>query len=79
MKITKISAYEILASGGYPTIEAYVELEDGSSATASVPYGASAGSHEATVMMDEDTTRWNGKGMQKAISNINSEIGRAHV
>ena len=77
MKITKISAYEILASGGYPTIEAYVELEDGSSATASVPYGTSAGSHEATVMMDEDTTRWNGKGMQKAISNINSVLAPA--
>lgn len=77
MKITKISAYEILASGGYPTIEAYVELEDGSSATASVPYGASAGSHEATVMMDEDTSRWNGKGMQKAISNINTVLAPA--
>lgn len=77
MKITKISVYEILASGGYPTIEAYVELEDGSSATASVPYGASAGSHEATVMMDEDTSRWNGKGMQKAISNINTVLAPA--
>ncbi len=77
MKITKISAYEILASGGYPTIEAYVELEDGSHATASVPYGASAGSHEATVMMDEDTSRWNGKGMQKAISNINTVLAPA--
>ncbi len=77
MKITKISAYEILASGGYPTIEAYVELEDGSKATASVPYGASAGSHEATVMMDEDASRWNGKGMQKAISNINTVLAPA--
>lgn len=77
MKITKISAYEILASGGYPTIEAYVELEDVSKATASVPYGASAGSHEATVMMDEDTSRWNGKGMQKAISNINTVLAPA--
>lgn len=77
MKITKISAYEILASGGYPTIEAYVELEDGSRATASVPYGASAGSHEATVMMDEDASRWNGKGMQKAISNINTVLAPA--
>jgi enolase len=77
MKITKISAYEILASGGYPTIEAYVELEDGSHATASVPYGASAGSHEATVMMDEDASRWNGKGMQKAISNINTILAPA--
>jgi len=77
MKISKIHAYEILASGGYPTIEAYVELEDGSSATASVPYGASAGSHEAIVMMDEDASRWNGKGMQKAISNINTVLAPA--
>lgn len=77
MKITKIQAYEILASGGYPTIEAYVELEDGSSATASVPYGASAGSHEATVMMDEDSKRWNGKGMQNAIHNIETVLAPA--
>ena len=77
MKITKTHAYEILASGGYPTIEAYVELEDGSRATASVPYGASAGSHEATVMMDEDASRWGGKGMQKAISSINTVLAPA--
>lgn len=77
MKITKIHAYEILSSGGYPTIEANVELDDGSSATASVPYGASAGSHEATVMTDEDSTRWNGRGMQKAISNINTVLAPA--
>lgn len=77
MKISKIQAYEILASGGYPTIEAYVELEDGSSATASVPYGASAGSHEATVMTDDDKARWNGKGMQKALSNIKDVLAPA--
>ena len=74
MNIKKIHAYEILASGGYPTIETSVELEDGSVARASVPYGASAGSHEATVMTDGDIKRWNGKGMLKAISNINDVI-----
>lgn len=74
MKITSIVAEEILASGGYPTIEATVTLEDGSVASASVPYGASAGSHEATVMMDDDKSRWNGKGMLKAIQNINDVI-----
>ena len=74
MKIKNIHAYEILASGGYPTIETSVELEDDSVATASVPYGASAGSHEATVMTDGDIKRWNGKGMLKAISNINDVI-----
>lgn len=77
MKITKISAHEILASGGYPTIEAYVELEDGTSASSSVPYGASAGSHEATVMVDNDSSRWNGKGMEQAIGNIKTKIAKA--
>lgn len=79
MNITKVVAYEILASGGYPTIEARVELEDGSIATSSVPYGASAGSHEATVMMDGDQARWGGKGMLKAISNINEKIAPAVI
>lgn len=74
MKIIAIDAYEILASGGYPTIEASVTLEDGTTATASVPYGASAGSHEATVMMDADATRWNGKGMNNAVNNIKKLI-----
>lgn len=74
MKIKNIHAHEILASGGYPTIEATVELEDGSLASSSVPYGASAGSHEATVMMDEDKSRWNGKGMLRAIRNITDVI-----
>lgn len=74
MKITQVDAYEILASGGYPTIEAAVTLEDGTSATASVPYGASAGSHEATVMMDGDKARYSGKGMLIAIDNIKAKI-----
>jgi enolase len=74
MKIKNIHAYEILASGGYPTIEAIVELEDGTTATASVPYGVSAGSHEATVMIDGDQKRWGGKGMNQAIGNIKTII-----
>jgi len=74
MKIINIHAYEILASGGYPTIEAIATLEDGTSASASVPYGASAGSHEATVMMDDDKSRWSGKGMLNAIKNIKEQI-----
>ena len=79
MKITSIVAEEILASGGYPTIEATITLEDDSSASASVPYGASAGSHEATVMMDEDKSRWHGKGMLKAIANIKEVIAPALI
>lgn len=57
MKIKSIQAQEILASGGYPTIEVITTLEDGTQGRASVPYGASAGSHEATVLMDGDATR----------------------
>lgn len=74
MKIAKINAYEILASGGYPTVEVKVTLDTGSVGLASVPYGASAGSHEATVMVDGDNTRWNGNGNLKVISNILNEI-----
>jgi len=74
MKITSIKSYEILASGGYPTLETRVELESGASGVASVPYGASAGSHEATVLLDGDEKRYNGKGMLKAIANVNDVI-----
>lgn len=79
MKITSIVASEILASGGYPTVEATVTLEDGTKASASVPYGASAGSHEATVMTDGDGTRWNGKGMLSVVRNIEDKIAPALV
>ncbi|MEI6690909.1 MAG: phosphopyruvate hydratase [bacterium] len=74
MKITQVGAYEILASGGYPTIEAVVTLEDGVCGVASVPYGASAGSHEATVLMDNDASRYSGKGMLSTIKNIATKI-----
>jgi len=74
MKVSKIKAYEILASGGYPTVEVEVTLENGSTGIASVPYGASAGSHEATVLNDEDKNRYGGKGVLKAITNIKNEI-----
>jgi len=74
MKIKQITAQEILASGGYPTVEATVELESGIKASASVPYGVSAGSHEATVLNDEDQSRYGGKGVLKAIYNIEQVI-----
>jgi enolase len=74
MKITRIAAHEILASGGYPTIEAEVTLESGEVGIASVPYGASAGSHEASVLVDEGEKRFQGKGMLKAIENVEKEI-----
>src|SRR3990167_10366879 len=74
MKIKTIQAYEIIGSGGYPTVECKVTLESGISAVASVPYGASAGSHEAIVLNDEDSGRYYGKGMLKAAANINNII-----
>lgn len=77
MKITSITAHEILASGGYPTVEAVVTLEDGSVGVASVPYGASAGSHEASVLTDGDNSRWAGKGMLQAVNNIEEKIAPA--
>lgn len=74
MKIKNIHAYEILASGGYPTIECRTELEDGTVSAASVPYGASSGIHEATVILDRDASRWDGNGMLTPIANINNII-----
>ena len=73
-KITQIKAYEILASGGYPTLEVEVSLDSGHVGRASVPYGASAGSHEATVLNDGDVKRYEGKGVMKAISNVIEKI-----
>lgn len=74
MKIISVTAYEILASGGYPTVEARVELEGGFVGVASVPYGASAGSHEASVLMDGDKTRYNGQGMLGVVKTIQEVI-----
>jgi len=74
-KIKEIKAREILASGGAPTLEVTVKLESGATGEASVSYGASAGSHEATVLLDGDEKRYGGKGMLKAVKNINEIIG----
>ncbi len=74
MKITHIDAHEILASGGYPTVEVVVTLEGGTTGKASVPYGASAGSHEAHMLNDKDDHRYNGQGVLKAITNIKDII-----
>ena len=73
-KIQNIFAREILASGGAPSLEVTVTLESGAVGEASVSYGASAGSKEATVLLDGDKARYNGKGMLKAIENINTKI-----
>lgn len=74
-KISSIKAREILASGGAPSLEVTVTLESGSEGEASVSYGASAGSKEATVLLDADPKRFNGKGMLMAVNNVNEKIG----
>ncbi len=77
MKIKNIYAREMLDSRGNPTIEAEIKLEDGSWGRALVPSGASTGSREALEMRDQDKNRYLGKGVLKAIANINSKIAPA--
>ena len=73
-KIKEISAREILDSRGNPTVEASVFLDKGIKAKASVPSGASTGIHEAWELRDGDKKRFGGKGVLKAIENINAKI-----
>jgi enolase len=77
MKIKKLHAREILDSRGNPTVEVVVYLENGINAKASAPSGASTGSKEALELRDCDKTRYFGKGVLKAVSNINTEIDTA--
>ncbi|MFZ1654713.1 MAG: phosphopyruvate hydratase [Candidatus Moraniibacteriota bacterium] len=72
--ITDIRGREILDSRGNPTVEAIVTLDDGTVAKASVPSGASTGAHEALELRDGDEHRYLGKGVRKAIGNIESVI-----
>src|SRR3989338_2590375 len=76
MKIKNITAREILDSRGNPTVEARVTLANGVSAVASVPSGASTGSHEALELRDGGK-RYGGKGVLKAVANVNGPIARA--
>ena len=74
MKIIEIRGREILDSRGNPTIEAEVKLENGVTGRASVPSGASTGENEALELRDGDKHRYGGKGVSKAVSNINDRI-----
>ena len=73
-KIQNIHAREILDSRGNPTVEVEVLLEDGSIGRASVPSGASTGIYEACELRDKDAARYLGKGVDKAVHNVNTEI-----
>ncbi|ODU46534.1 MAG: phosphopyruvate hydratase [Lysobacteraceae bacterium SCN 69-48] len=75
--ITRIHAREILDSRGNPTLEAEVTLADGSFGRAAVPSGASTGSKEAVELRDGDKTRYLGKGVSRAVGNVNGVIADA--
>lgn len=77
MKIKSITAREILDSRGTPTIETCVVTESGSMGVASVPSGASTGEHEAIELRDNDPARYFGKGVLKAVANVNNVIAPA--
>jgi enolase len=72
--IKDILAREILDSRGNPTVEVEVVLEDGAYGRAAVPSGASTGAHEAVELRDDDKGRYGGKGVLKAVANVNEEI-----
>ena len=75
--IAEIRAREILDSRGNPTVEADVTLTSGAMGRAAVPSGASTGEHEAVELRDGDQQRYMGKGVLKAVENVNGEIAEA--
>ena len=77
--IIDVHARQILDSRGNPTVEVDVTLEDGSSGRAAVPSGASTGAHEAVELRDGDSSRWGGKGVEKAVRAVNGEIAETLV
>src|SRR5208283_4898462 len=79
IQLKSVIAREILDSRGNPTIEADVVLESGVSGRAAVPSGASTGSKEAIELRDGDPARYGGKGVQKAVEHVNTEICEAII
>src|SRR5438045_7696932 len=74
LRIQRVHAREILDSRGNPTVEVDVILEDGASGRALVPSGASTGAHEAVELRDGDKKRYLGRGVLKAVKNVNDTI-----
>ena len=74
MKIKDVIGREIIDSRGNPTVEVEVTLENGVMGRASVPSGASTGENEALELRDGDPKRYGGKGVLKAVANINEKI-----
>jgi enolase len=79
LKIVRVHGREILDSRGNPTVEAEVTLAGGARGRAAAPSGASTGVREALELRDGDTSRYGGKGVRKAVGNINGEIAKALV
>jgi enolase 1/2/3 len=77
VKITSVHGREILDSRGNPTVEVEIALASGASGRAAVPSGASTGEREALELRDGDKTRYGGKGVRKAVANINGDIAGA--
>jgi enolase len=77
--IEQVSALEVLDSRGNPTVEVEVTLADGSWGRAAVPSGASTGTHEALELRDKDAARYGGKGVLKAVENVNKPIAEALI
>jgi enolase len=76
-KITSVIGHQILDSRGNPTVGATVILNDGTTASAAVPSGASTGRREAVELRDADPKRYGGKGVLKAVASVNGELGNA--
>jgi enolase len=76
-KITRVHARQVIDSRGNPTVEADVTLESGVFGRAAVPSGASTGEHEALELRDADKSKYVGKGVLKAVANVNQEIAKA--
>src|ERR1700683_1130511 len=74
-KLKTVRAREILDSRGNPTIEVEVTLDDGAFGRTGVPSGASTGAHEAVELRDGDKSRYQGKGVRKAVSNVCEILG----
>ena len=79
LEIVDVLAREILDSRGNPTVEVEVTLDNGVMGRAAVPSGASTGIYEACELRDGDKGRYLGKGVQKAVENVNGEIAEALV
>ena len=79
IEIVDVVAREILDSRGNPTVEVEVTLDDGTMGRAAVPSGASTGIYEACELRDGDKSRYLGKGVEKAVANVNTEIAEALI